>query len=317
MLQTRTSSRSGFTILELLVAASVSVILLGLFLSVATNILDAWGSSRDSLSSNSTARIVLDTLASDLESVVLRNGDGVWLACDLLEIKNNSGRWESAQYEKPTGTQSLQIDFENPALTANDYRFGVAGSWIRFFASPIDASSTENGGDINAVAYQLIRRKPHSQASEAEESYNLYRSIVRADYTLEEAIEDHGYFIDQFDGASYEGQAGEILSPRNDSSLLARDVVDFGVVFYATNALGNQEVLFPKIGGPREFRVPTDAVPESVQIFVRILDEEGAKQLSAYERGLIPSDDSDFWWNTVNQHSTVYTRWIQFKGGSL
>lgn len=309
--------KSGFTILELLVATSVSVILLGLFLSVSTNILDAWGSSRDSLSSNATARIVLDTLAGDLESAIIRNGDGVWLACDLLETKNNSGRWESARNEKPTGTQSLQIDFENPALTSNDYRFGVAGSWVRFFASPVDASSTENGGDINAIAYQLIRRKPHSQASEAEESYNLYRSIVRADHTLSEAIEDSGYFIDQFDGASYEGQAGEILSPRNDSSLLARGVVDFGIVFYATDSLGNREVLFPKPAGPRIFRVPLETVPESAQVFVRILEEEGAKQLSAYERGLIPTGDPDFWWNSVNRYSTVYTCWIQFKGGSL
>jgi prepilin-type N-terminal cleavage/methylation domain-containing protein len=310
-------SKKGFTILELLVASAVSVILLGLFLSVSTNILDAWGQSRDSLFSNATARIVLDTIASDLESAILRSDEGVWLACDLSLNQGPSGRWESSVQQKPTGAESLEIDFDDPELTTNDFRFGVAGSWVRFFASPVDASESGDSGDINAIGYQVIRRKPHSRSSEAEESYNLYRAVVRADRTLEEVIEDEGYFIDEFDGDSYEGQAGEIIAPRNDSSMLARDVVDFGIVFYVHDSLGNKEILFPIPTGPTSFRVAENAIPTSAQIFVRILDEEGAKQLSAYERGLIPTSDSKFWWNTVNQFSTVYTRWIQFKGGDI
>jgi type II secretory pathway pseudopilin PulG len=307
----------GFTILELLVASTVSIILLGLFLTVSTNILDAWGQSRDSLSSNAKARIVLDTLASDLESAILRNDTGVWLACDLLETTNNSSRWETSTPQKPTGVESKQIDFDDPDLTAKDFRFGVAGSWVRFFASPVDASESGESGDVNAIAYQLIRRKPHSRSTSAEESYNLYRSVVRSDYTLDEVVEDDGYYIDAFDGASREGQAGEITTPRNDSSMLARDVVDFGIVFYAPDSLGKNRVLFPKLAGTTEYRVPTNSIPTAAEIFVRILDEEGAKQINAFERGLIPSNDPDFWWNTVNQFSTVSTRWVQFKGGSL
>lgn len=311
-----TQSKRGFTILELLIASAVSIILLGLFLTVSTNILDAWGSSRDSLSSNAKARIILDTLSSDLESAILKDDRGVWLACTLLETTTNSGRWESSPTQKPSGSESLRIDLEDPQLTANDYRFGVAGSWIRFFASPIDASESGDGGDINAIAYQLIRRKPHSRSSDLDVSYQLYRSVVRGDHTLDEVIEDEGYFIDAFDGASYEGQAGEVITPRNDSSLLARDVVDFGIAFYGTDATDRIRPLYPLPSAATDYRIPQDGRPTSAEIFVRILDEEGAKQLNAYERGLIPTDDANFWWNTVNEFSTVYTQRVQFKGGA-
>ena len=315
MIERRKQIESGFTILELLIATAVSVILLGLFLTVSTNILDAWGSSRDSLSSNAKARIILDTLSSDLESAILREDSGVWLACDVLETTTNSGRWESSTPQKPTGSASLQIDLEDPNLNANDYRFGVAGSWIRFLASPVDASESGDGGDVNAIAYQLIRRKPHSRSSDLDEGYHLYRSVVRADHTLDEVLEDEGYYIDAFDGPSYEGQAGEIVAPRNDSSLIARDVVDFGIAFYAPNATGRLEAIYPLTSSPTSFRIPQDGFPSSAEIFVRILEEEGAKRLNAYERGLIPTDDPDFWWNTVNEFSSVYTQRVQFKGG--
>ena len=62
--------------------------------------------------------------------------------------------------------------------------------------------------------------------------------------------------------------------------------------------------------------MPRDGIPESADVFVRILDEEGAKQINAYERGLIPSTQSDFWWETVNRFSTVYSKRIHFKTGA-
>ncbi len=311
------SLRKGFTVIELLVASAVSVLLIGLFLGVTTNILDAWTQSRDSLSSNAKARMILNTLTVDLESALIRNDKGVWLACDILETTTNSGKWSIAANQKPSDDTSLEIDLENNDLNSNDYRFGVAGSWIRFFTSAMDASTSGDFGDINAVAYQMIRREPRSRSSDVDESYNLYRSVVRSDYTMEEVAEDKGFFIDAFDGEEFEGQAGEIIAPRNDASLIARDVVDFGVVFYERDINNRNQVLFPKQGEPKQFRIPADGIPTSVEIFVRILDDEGAKQINAYERGLVPSEDPDFWWNTVRQFSEVYTKRIYFKSDTL
>lgn len=309
--------KTGFTIIELLVASAVSVLLMGLFLGVTTNILDAWTQSRDSLSSNAKARMILNTLTVDLESAIIRNDKGVWLACDILETTTNSGKWNTSANQKPSDEASLEIDLENVELNSTDYRFGVAGSWIRFFTSPIDASISGDFGDVNAVAYQLIRREPRSRSSDADESYNLYRSVVRSDYTMKEITEDKGFYIDTFDGEEFEGQAGEIIAPRNDASLIARDVVDFGVVFYERDSSNRSQILFPKQGGPKQFRVPADGIPSSVGIFVRILDDEGAKQINAYERGLIPSEDPDFWWNTVLRFSKVYTKRIYFQSDTL
>jgi len=315
--QIRIACTKGFTVLELLVASTVSIILIGLFLTVTTNILDAWGQSRDSLSSNAKARIILNTLSVDLESAIMRDDKGVWLACDLLTTTSVSGKWNQASNQKPADDRSLEIDFEDESLTANDYRFGVAGNWIRFFASAADASVSGDFGDVNAIAYQLIRREPRSTSSSADESYNFYRSIVRSDYTMEEVVEDEGFFIDEFDGSEFEGHPGEIVSPRNDASLLARDVVDFGVILYEIDDAGQNRVLFPKQGGTMEFRVPADGIPTSADIFVRILDEEGAKQINAFERGLIPNDDPDFWWDTVIKFSTVYSKRVYFKAQPL
>jgi hypothetical protein len=134
---------------------------------------------------------------------------------------------------------------------------------------------------------------------------------------MEEVVEDKGYIIDAFDGADFEGHPGEIISPRNDASLLARDVVDFGVILYEIDDAGQSRVLFPKQGGPTEYRVPADGIPTSADIFVRILDEEGAKQINAFERGLIPNDDPDFWWDTVIKFSTVYSKRVYFKAQPL
>ena len=317
MTKLKQKSIEGFTIIELLVASSVSIVLMGLFLSVTTNILDAWGQSRDSLSSNAKARIILNTLSTDLESAIFRNDRGVWLACDILETTTNSGHWNTAANQKPSNETSLLVDTENEDLDSDDYRFGVGGSWIRFFASAADASVSGSFGDVNAVAYQMIRREPRSRSSTADESYNLYRSIVRSDYTMQEVAEDQGFFIDQFEGEEFEGQAGEIISPRNDASLIARDVVDLGAVFYRRDSSNRNQVLFPKQGGPKQIRIPLDGIPTSVDIFVRILNEEGAKRINAYERGLIPTTDPDFWWNTVEQFSTVYSKRIYFQAESL
>ncbi len=314
----RNKQHSGFTLIELLVAAAVALAMLGIFLKVTNNVLDAWSSSADSLHSNSTARQVLDIVCGDLESLLIKNDNGIWLAAEILETTSNSGVWETAPHEKPAGATSIETDLGKH--NSSHYRFGQAGMWVRFFASPVDSSASSSGGDINAIAYQLIRRNVSSKSSSRDASYNLYRSVVRGDYTMDEVVRIGEYNITKFASEStLEGSPGEIKTPDERHSLIARNIVDFGIAFYAQNSTGQFTPFFPdKITSSKSFFVPEDSVPIAADVFIRVLNKEGAGIISSYEQGLIPTDDEDYWWKIVNAHSTVFSKRVYFRtsGGS-
>jgi len=301
--------RRGFTILELVAASAVSIILLALFLTVSSNILDVWGEGRDTLSSNAKARLILNTLASDLESAVLRNDTNTWLVCEIHEPKQEHG-WIDSNKQKP---DELIIEEEdkpesNKPLAPSKYRFGTAGVWLRFFSSPQDAN---NEGDINAVAYQLIRDKPIGRATTLDTGYSLFRTVINGENTVDAVKEVGGYKINQL-------SSGGIINPASNQNLLAKDVVDFGIILYRLAVGEEDEVLFPT-SKSTQYQIPyrEENIPDYADIVIRILDEEGVKRINAYERDLIPTENEDYWWETAEAFSTVYTRRVIFKSKGL
>jgi hypothetical protein len=57
------------------------------------------------------------------------------------------------------------------------------------------------------------------------------------------------------------------------------------------------------------------ATPIYADIFLRILDDEGAQMIEAIENGLIKPPNgltpNEFWWQTAEDHSQIYTRRIE------
>ncbi len=66
------SAIAGFTLIEVLVASAILAFLLVVFLSVASFSSQAWRSSQQKMEEFSTARIVMNRIRSDIESMVVR-----------------------------------------------------------------------------------------------------------------------------------------------------------------------------------------------------------------------------------------------------
>lgn len=124
------------------------------------------------------------------------------------------------------------------------------------------------------------------------------------------------------------GDAGTVRRPRRDL-LLANEVIDFGVRFYRTSAVagGARQLLFPTGNDNRGFAATTDTsalppnpavtagamsygFPTEAEVFVRVLTEEGARQIEALEQGRLVGPS---WWEIALAHSVVLTRRVELE----
>jgi hypothetical protein len=110
--------------------------------------------------------------------------------------------------------------------------------------------------------------------------------------------------------------AGGALAVPGIRQVLADNVVDFGVRCHAsatdpgTGRAGLQQV-FPAHGADLEYPAGARgsgegprAFPEVVDVMIRVLTDEGARQIAALEAGQLKGD----WWTIALAHSRVFTR---------
>lgn len=310
------SSISGFTIIEVLLSTVIGA---GLILLLANATISTAENNKrltDELDRSARARLVLDLLVNDLQSVIQRRDANNWLAVDVLSDTQNTTHWQSAAGQKPA-LESLviqpKLDAESGMVNPEGYRFGIAGTWLRFITTAEDRSVFTNGksvpGDVNAVAYQIIRRPLPSVplvSDSTNAGYQIHRSIVRADYTF-----DAGYAVDTYKGASDLGRPGEIKSPRLDS-VVCDQAIDFGVIIYQMNENGQLVQGFPErdpslnpLKNPLQYRTPQDGVPARLEVLIRIMSINGARELRAREQGKMTPED---WWRLAHRESRVYSR---------
>lgn len=310
------SSISGFTFIEVLLSTVIGVSLIILLANATISTAENNKRLTDELDRSARARLVLDLLVNDLQSVIHRHDTNNWLAVDVLSGTNNTTHWQSAAGQKPAQESLViqpTIDTESGMINPEAYRFGIAGTWLRFITTAEDRSVFTNGktvpGDVNAVAYQIIRRSLPSVPSVSDSTnagYQIHRSIVRADYTF-----DAGYAVDTYKGTSDLGRAGEIKSPRLDS-VVCDQVIDLGVIIYQINEAGKLVQGFPgrdssldPLKNPLQYRAPQDGVPARLEVLVRIMSTKGARELRARERIKMTPQD---WWQLAYRESRVYSR---------
>ncbi len=308
--------KSGFTLIEVLLSTVIGVSLILLLANAAIDTATNNKRLTEELDRSARARLVLDLLVNDLQSIVLRRDTNNWIAIDVLSDTKNSNHWQTAVGQKPDeASLALQpkIDSETGMINPEDYRFGIAGTWLRFITTAEDRSIFTSGklvpGDINAVAYQIIRRALPSVPSASDltnAGYQIHRSIVRADFTF-----DTGYSVETYKGTSDLGRPGEIKSPRLDS-VVCDQVIDFGIIVHQINKDGKLVQGFPSrdpsltpLKNPLKYRAPQDGIPVRLEILVRIISGNGARELRAREQGSISPDD---WWQLAYRESRVYSR---------
>lgn len=307
-------TRAGFTLIELLVAVGVTALMVSLMLTIVVNVMGGWSRSSGSLTSGNQARTVLDILSRDLQSAIFKRNGDVWLAA-TIQTNGSGAAWSNS--DKPSTVAIPAIPAAGNQLPSldTDYKFGQAGVWLRFVAT---IPGTNAGTDISApraISYQIIRRSV--SGSSAEQSYMLYRSEATPSDTF-----TNGYNL----YAPYY-YSGTLRTP-GDDAVIANNVVDFGIRCLKRNASNQLELTFPdstdrsfaatsdssKTGSGTDENSPVRQFPDVIEVFVRVLTDEGAQQIANLEAGRITDGD---WWDIVLANSRVYTRRVEIKSTSL
>lgn len=263
----------AFTIIELLVALSVTALMVALMLTIVTNVLSGWNRSTGTLTAGNQARLLLDQIAADLQGAIIKRDGNTWLVAtiqrDQTTASGDTGldtsdiflpRWNPVApvTYKPRGANSFDPaairTSGNFSLNVNasnrgkleQVRFGQTGVWLRFFSSPPDSNT--GIADLTApqaISYQMTRAHAGGNlaARTTPISYYLFRSVVTGQNTFAA-----GY--DLAASAAYntavgtDGVAGTVRQP-NAAHLIANDVIDFGVRVFERDATGALYEAFP------------------------------------------------------------------------
>jgi prepilin-type N-terminal cleavage/methylation domain-containing protein len=301
-LRANSSRRAGFTIVELLVATAVTALLAALVLTVVTNVLNLWERSTGRLTANSQARFVLDQLGADFEGMVFRQDGRRWFRADIWDSGTtpppNCG-WEESSPPSPRRSE-VELDADQLA----DTRYGLAGAWIRF----VTTSTSRGGSAAQSVAYRIVRRPVLPNGSEF--GYHLYRIELSSEDTLK---------------SGYDLSIADLREP-SDEALIAPNVIDFGVRFWRSEGPGEPlRPLYPANASRTEFVNTVGAIvqpelfeiPEVAEVMVRVLTQEGVRQLRAFEQGFARNNttltDADYWWQLASQNSEVFVRRVAIK----
>jgi type II secretory pathway pseudopilin PulG len=270
---TKKGNYRAFTIIELLVALSVTALMVALMLTIVTNVLSGWNRSTGTLTAGNQARLLLDQIATDLQGAIIKRDGNAWMVatiqCDQTTASGDSGlnsddvflpRWNPAAplTYKPRGANSFDPTATRtsgtPSLNVNtidrgkleQVRFGQTGVWLRFFSTPPDSNTgIADYTAPQAISYQMTRA--HAGGTLASRttpiSYYLFRSVVTAQNTFAAGYDLAG-------SAAYntavgtDGVAGTVRQP-NAAHLIANDVIDFGVRIFERDATGALYEAFP------------------------------------------------------------------------
>ena len=156
------SSTKGFTLMELMVAMAVTSIIVTVLVSITSIALDTWNRSRSELRAARQAKSMVETMARDFESMVVRRGnDFEWLYAK--SETNQPG-------ENMVSTNSADLIFFSAATDRYEGEIGV--------------NNKDKGGDVSCVGYRLHYRNPIDRSKEGFETFVLNRLRVDPDQTF-------------------------------------------------------------------------------------------------------------------------------------
>ena len=298
------SSVQAFTLIEVLVASAVMVILVGIVAYIAGSVMNSWNRASGKLSANAEARFVLDIIARDLETTVLRNNGQQWLRVDS-KTEPSAALAGNAPYDT---NQSDSVT-------------------LKLFAPALDR---QNGDGVCAIAYQLQYKESYNGGPD---TYALYRMVENPQRTLKL------YLSSGFDDPTTSNQGNLLMKTVSDgtgnfviwnqsqangitsnANYLASNIVSFKIILYdassdprpvnadpSSNAINAGYYAF---GG-----VSASGNPESADtllyadIILTVVTDQGMDLLNNIEQSLVPDDPGD----VVTQHGETLVRRVYFQ----
>ena len=321
----------AFTVVELLVAVGITAVLAAFMVVILANVSGFWARTSGRVSADSQARFILDRLTVDLESAVFRDDGGAWMAVNVLANTSNSGLWDTRGATsgalKPTSAVGTTLSYT--ATNLADTTHGQAGTWLRFFTTKRGTNATVDTLSAPvAVGWQIIRRASSASATSTDRRYFLHRAEVTPQRTLETgfSLTASAYNGSSSGNTGGVGQSYSLKSPADTGAIIGENVIDFGVRLYSRTSPSNSALtrIYPQTTQtshvaqtPPGVGAVTGQFPDVIEVMVRILTDEGARQIAAFEaspqRLARPSGvptDAQYWWQLALANSQVYTRRI-------
>jgi hypothetical protein len=249
-----TSSKQGFTLVEVLVSSFLTLIILGMLFSVLIGTMNAWEGATSKLESSSDTQVAMDLLKSDLSGMVVR------------QTQYNQEWLYSGPYEIP-GT-------------------GITNTWMAFLTPSIDRDVVDEDGDpipgsIVGVSYRTAFWDPLGDDDEnADSIFGLYKMMEDPQETFvnilgeDPLVGSGGYWTEAVDSAGF-------LMPhvvRFAVTWLVRDPAETDLVRYdetyeirLTNVLRIDDVIQP------------GATLEAAEITITTISNEGMQRFRFFE----------------------------------
>ncbi len=295
----------GFTLVELIVALGITLLLATMSVLAVRGLLAVWQRAQGGGVGAIEAKLALDQLERDVQSAILRDDGAVWW--DVRVVGNAElapHGWEMAGARVKPVEASVRLLAEGEGSSIAEARFGRAGVWLRLVSSDYDSEA--GASQPVAVSYQLARRAVGS-GSGSPVGYALFREKMSAEATFEQVV-----------GVGFGAAAPAALVGVENDDVLASHVVDFGVWVLARDAAGRRVRLFPAANAvTASAQFPGAGEPAVVEIMIRVLTDEGATRLQAFESGYVEmaanTRADEGWWAIVEAHSRVYVRTVELK----
>jgi len=204
----------GFTLAELIVAMAVTLVLVLLTLTITGTAMDAWRAARTEIRAAGQAKIMLNAIGRDLESLVSRigNNQNQWLVATT-----NPGNLGPQSAPSPNASRLVFF------TSASDRYGGNAGSQERLGADNNANRNADLGGDISAVSYQLDFVDPVWGApAPAFSTFVMYRNLMNPDQTYQNRVIGAPNLLQAFDAAA---------GPNELADLICENVYEFTATF--------------------------------------------------------------------------------------
>ena len=280
--------------MELMVAMTITAIIVSILVSITGTAIDTWNNSREELRASRQAKAMIDVMANDFESMVVRGGnDQEWLAAVIPNTPVDNS------------PNACSLVFFTAATDRYQGQVGVTG--------------VDQGGDISCVGYQLQWKDPVNAGANAYETFVLNRYLVDPKPAFEKLLgkTDATNTLDTLFASNY----GTELE--KNKYFVCENIFQFTLVFHVdytdTNGdLQSSMVTVSTAGdGKQEFRIkgtgiettPADQVIENgtvtaVEVSLTVLTDAAISQLRANNS----LADSSEW---VAQNSYQFSRLVQ------